>query len=105
MTLRDHAASLREKPVNAITTEDVLRVLKPLWSTRHETASRLRARIEMVIDAAAAAGHRTGENPARWKGHLDHLLSKRERLGLWSAIASPRMGSRRIANTSVKSTA
>jgi integrase len=76
MALRVHAAPLRRKPVDTIETEDVLRTLKPLWSTKHETASRLRSRIEMVLDAARVAGHRTGENPARWRGHLDHVLPR-----------------------------
>jgi integrase len=80
MTLRDYAAPLRKMPVDKITTEDVLSVLRPLWSTRPETASRLRGRIEMVLDAAKAQGLRSGENPARWRGHLDQLLHKRPRL-------------------------
>jgi integrase len=66
--------------VSAITTEDVLTVLRPLWSAVPETASRLRGRIERVLDAAKAKGLRTGENPARWRGHLDQFLAKRPRL-------------------------
>ena len=58
----------------------MLSVLKPLWNERPETASRLRGRIERVLDAAKAQGLRTGENPARWRGHLDQLLPKRQRL-------------------------
>ena len=88
-TLRDYAAPLRGKPVAAITTEDVLRVLKPLWATRRETGSRLRGRIEMVLDAAKAKGHREGENPARWRGHLDHLLPRRQRLAKGNLAAMP----------------
>ncbi|NDB70206.1 MAG: integrase, partial [Methylocystaceae bacterium] len=68
------------KPVNEITTIDVLAVLKPLWQTKNETASRLRGRIEAVLDAAKALKYRTGENPAAWKGNLAHLLSKRQKL-------------------------
>lgn len=56
-----------------ITTEHVLEVLTPIWQTKHQTASRLRGRIERVLDAAKAKGLRSGENPARWRGHLDHL--------------------------------
>ena len=67
---------LRAKPVDTISTEDVLAVLKPIWTEKPETASRLRGRIEKVLDAAKAKGHRSGENPARWRGHLDHLLPK-----------------------------
>jgi integrase len=89
MTLQVHAASLARVPVDQITTEHVLGVLKPLWSTRRETASRLRSRIEHVLDAAKAQGLRSGENPARWRGHLDHLLSGRQRLdrGHYAAMA------------------
>jgi integrase len=67
---------LGDKPVPAITTDDVLRVLRPVWERAPETASRLRGRIEAVLDAAKAKGWRDGENPARWKGHLAHHLPK-----------------------------
>jgi integrase len=80
MTLREYAAPLRRLPADKITTDDVLSVLKPLWNEKPETASRLRGRIERVLDAANAQGLRSGENPARWRGHLDHLLAKRQRL-------------------------
>jgi len=52
----------------------VLKILEPIWSKKPETASRLRGRIESVLDWARARGHRSGENPARWKGHLNQLL-------------------------------
>jgi integrase len=80
MTLRDYAAPLRRLPVDKITTDDVLAVLKPLWNEKPETGSRLRGRIERVLDAAKAQGLRSSENPARWRGHLDQLLPKRQRL-------------------------
>lgn len=80
MTLREYAAPLRPLPVAKVTTDDVLGVLKPLWQTKNETASRLRGRIERILDAAKAKGLRTGDNPARWRGHLDQLLPKRQRL-------------------------
>jgi integrase len=80
MTLREYAAPLRRLPAHAITTDGVLSVLKPLWNEKPETASRLRGRIERVLDAAKAQGFRTGENPARWRGHLDQLLPRRQRL-------------------------
>jgi len=80
MTLQDYAAPLRHLPVDRITTEDVLAVLKPIGNDKPETASRLRGRIERVLDAAKAQGLRNGENPARWRGHLDQLLPKRQRL-------------------------
>jgi hypothetical protein len=80
VTLTHLAAPLRPLPVDQITTEDVLGVLKPIWSTTPETASRARGRIERVLDAAKAKGLRTGENPARWKGHLAMLLPVRQHL-------------------------
>jgi integrase len=92
-TLSKHAAQLRGKRIDAIAAEDVLEVLKPIWTTRPETASRLRGRIEAVLDAARAAGHRSGENPARWKGHLAQLLPKRQKLtrGHHAAMAYDRV--------------
>jgi integrase len=88
-TLRDLAASLRNLPVAQIATEDVLTVLKPLWKTTPVTASRLRGRIERVLDAAKAQGLRSGENPARWRGHLDQLLPGRQRLARGHYAAMP----------------
>jgi hypothetical protein len=55
---------------------DVLRVLEPIWHKKTETASRLRGRIENVLSWATVAGHRAGDNPARWKGNLSELLAK-----------------------------
>ena len=63
-------------PVSDIETSHVLAVLDPIWTAIPETASRLRGRIENVLDAAKAQGMRNGENPARWRGHLDHILPK-----------------------------
>jgi integrase len=79
-TRYDYCAIIRNKPVSKLTTEDALRVLKPLWQTRPATASRLRGRCERVWDLAKARGHSFGENPFRWRGHLDKLLPKRARL-------------------------
>jgi integrase len=89
MTLRDYAAPLRRLPVDKISTDDVLAVLKPLWNAKPVTASRLRGRIERVLDAAKAQGLRSGENPARWRGHLDQLLPKRQRLARKHFAAMP----------------
>jgi integrase len=75
-----HAASLWGLPVDQIQTADVLAVLKPIWSSKAETAGKLRGRIERVLDAAAAKGLRSADNPARWEGHLAHLLPARTRL-------------------------
>jgi integrase len=64
-------------PVDEIDTPDVLRVLKPVWELRNPTARRLRDRIEIILSWAKARGHRNGgENPARWGGHLEHLLPR-----------------------------
>ena len=61
-------------PVQAIDTPLVLKVLEPIWNVKNETASRLRGRVESVLDWAKVREYRTGENPARWRGHLDKLL-------------------------------
>jgi integrase len=61
-------------PVSAVDVALVLRILEPLWPTKNETASRVRGRIEVVLDWARARGYRDGENPARWRGHLKMLL-------------------------------
>lgn len=79
-SLNVHAAPIRPKPLADITTDDILDILKPIWTRIPETASRTRGRIETVLDAAKAKGLRAGENPARWKGHLEHLLPKRKKL-------------------------
>jgi integrase len=80
MTLTVYCAPIASKAAADITTDDVLRVLKPLWQTKPETGSRLRGRIERALDFAKARGMRSGENPARWRGHLDALLPKRQKL-------------------------
>jgi integrase len=67
-------------PVADIATAHVLQVLEPIWKMKPETASRIRGRIETVLDAAKARELRTGENPARWRGHIAQILPKRSRL-------------------------
>lgn len=62
--------------VAKIETADVISTLTPIWAAKPETANRIRQRIEAVIDYASALGIRSGDNPARWRGHLDHLLPK-----------------------------
>ena len=80
-TLRTYAFPvIGNLPPNEITTEHVLKVLKPIWTKIPETASRVRNRIELVLDAAKAVGLREGENPARWRGHLDKLFPKRSKV-------------------------
>ena len=80
LSLEQHAAPLRSKSVDEINSDDILRILKPIWMTKNETATRLRGRIEKVLDAAKAKGLRTGENPAAWRGNLVHLLPRRQKL-------------------------
>jgi integrase len=63
-------------PINAIDTALVLRALEPIWTTKPNVANRIRARIESILDWARVRGFREGENPARWRGHLDHLLPR-----------------------------
>ena len=63
-----------------VTTEHLLEILQPIWQTKTETASRVRNRIELVLYAAKARGLREGENPARWRGHLDKLLPRRDKV-------------------------
>ena len=77
-SLNQHAAAISDTKIDEITTDDVLSVLNPIWLSVPETASRVRGRIERVMDAAKARGHlqRDFANPARLKGHLDHLLPR-----------------------------
>jgi integrase len=80
-TLRTYAYPVfGNLPVAAVDTGLVVKVLDPIWSAKPETASRLRGRIEAVLDFATVRGHRTGENPARWKGHLKEALPAISRL-------------------------
>jgi integrase len=72
--------AIGERPVNAIDTHDVLSIVEPLWQEKTETATRVLNRISLILDWAAARKLRTGDNPARWKGHLDAALPKRSKL-------------------------
>jgi integrase len=80
-TLADYAGPVIGKmPVQEVDTPHILRVLEPIWTTKPETAYRLRGRIEHVLDWARVHKYRTGENPARWRGHLDMLLPKKSKV-------------------------
>jgi integrase len=72
--------TLGNLPVAAIDTALVMQVLEPVWNAKTETASRVRGRVEAVLDWATARGYRQGENPARWRGHLENLLPKKSRV-------------------------
>jgi integrase len=76
----DYCARLRPLPVNDVGTAEVLGVVQPIWTSKTETATRLRQRIEAVLDFAKAHHHRDGENPARWRGHLDKILPAPDKL-------------------------
>jgi len=89
MTMQEYCKPIRNLAVDKIDTNHVLSVLKPLWTSRPETASRLRGRIEAVLAAATANGYRTGPNPAQWRNHLDRLLPKRTKLSKGHHAAMP----------------
>ncbi|THD38301.1 MAG: site-specific integrase [Sphingomonas sp.] len=74
-----YSEGLRGKRVDMIDTAAVLEVVRDMWTTKSETAAMVRSYIEAVLDAAKAKGYRSGDNPARWKGHLEHSLPKRQR--------------------------
>jgi integrase len=69
-----------ELPVAEVGTAHVLQILEPIWKAKAETASRVRGRMETILDAAKARGYRDGENPARWRGHIAQILPVRSRL-------------------------
>jgi integrase len=78
--LTNHAALIRDKPVAEIGVTEVLSVVRPLWGAKQETAQKLREAIERVLDSAKVEGLRIGENPAAWKGNLEHVLHKPDAL-------------------------
>jgi len=81
-SLISHAYSeLGDLPVGQIDSNCVRRAIEPIWEDKNETASRVRGRIEKILDWAKVCGYRTGENPARWKGNLMHLLPARDKIG------------------------
>lgn len=81
--------AMSELPVAQISTSHVLSILEPIWKAKPETASRIRGRIETILDSAKARGYRDGENPARWRGHLAQILPARSRLSRGHHKAMP----------------
>ena len=81
MTMTKYCAKIRPLPVNEIDTALIVQVLRPIWKSTPETAYRLRGRIEIVLDVARVLGHidENKVNPARWRGHLDKLLPKKNK--------------------------
>lgn len=67
-------------PVAEVGTAHVLRILEPIWKLKAETASRVRGRMETILEAAKARGYRDGENPARWRGHIAQIMPARSKL-------------------------
>jgi integrase len=89
-TLRDYVYPLiGDVPVDEVTTEHVYDILTPIWHTKAETARRVRARIERVLDAAKVLGLRSGENPARWDGHLAAVFPHRKKKSIRHHAAMP----------------
>lgn len=78
--LLEHAAKLGKVAIDAVNTELVEDVLRPIWEKRPATGQRVRGKIEAVLDYAAAKRLRTGQNPARWSGHLEHVLAAASRV-------------------------
>lgn len=80
-TLNSYAFPISgNKPLCEVTTDDIVSILSPIWRDKPETASRLRGRLECILDWAKTRNYREGENPARWRGHLEYLLPKKVRL-------------------------
>ncbi|MEM7078077.1 MAG: Arm DNA-binding domain-containing protein [Pseudomonadota bacterium] len=77
-TLKEYAEPvIGNRPVDKIDRRLILRILEPIWNEKAETATRVRGRIEKILDWAAVEGYRDGDNPARWRGNLEHSLPKR----------------------------
>jgi len=91
-TIDSYCGPIMDAPIDEIDTQAVLGVLQPLWQRIPETASRLRGRIEAVLDYAKAHGLRSGENPAAWRGHLALILPKRQKLSRGHHQAMPYPG-------------
>ena len=79
-SLENHAAILADQPVAAIDVAMIMAVVEPIWTAKPVTANNVRNRIEMILDWSKARGLRQGENPARWRGHLENLLPHRDRI-------------------------
>jgi len=92
-------------PASAIETEHVLRVLQPIWGDKTRTADEVRGQIERVLDAAKAHKLRDGENPARWRGHLENLLSKADKAKARKRQHLPAMSWREVPALMVRLTA
>lgn len=88
-TLKERCSLIRNRPIAEIETDDILKVLNSYWATIPETASRYRSRMEAVLDFARVKGWRDGDNPARWRGHLENILPKRDKSQIQHYAALP----------------
>jgi integrase len=86
---KSYVNSIRNVPVDKLSTDDVVRVLRPIWHGKIETATKVRERIKIVLDHAKARGLRAGDNPAEWKGHLDQILPAHSKLSRGHHAAMP----------------
>jgi integrase len=86
---KSYVNSIRNVPVDKLSTDDVVRVLRPIWHGKIETATKVRERIKIVLDHAKARGLRCGDNPAEWKGHLDQILPAHSKLSRGHHAAMP----------------
>lgn len=86
---QSYASTMRKVPIDKLSTDDVVRVLRPLWHDKTETATKVRERIKLVLDHAKARGLRSGDNPAQWKGHLDQILPAHSKLARSHHAAVP----------------
>lgn len=77
---KTYAKPMREKAIHAITTDDVVSLLQPLWHDKPKAAAKVREKIKLVLDSAKARGLRQGDNPAEWRGHLDQILPAAQKL-------------------------
>ena len=85
-------------PISSIDLRLVIQVVEPLWTIKQETASRVRGRIEAILDWATARGYRTGDNPARWRGNLKSLLPARSKIARVEHLAAPPVPGDRFAH-------
>jgi integrase len=84
-----YASAIRKVPVDKLSTDDVVRVLRPLWHDKIETATKVRERIKLVLDHAKARGLRSGDNVAEWRGHLNQILPTHSKLARTHHAAMP----------------
>ena len=84
-----YCSAIRDKAIGDINVDDILKVLSPVWNSKPETARRIRMRLERGRDAARVKGLRDTDNPARWKGHLDHLLPRHNKASKGHHAAMP----------------